>query len=772
MGGMTGSDGVPKPVSWRNRIDFEALADGVPALVFICDTGGACVFANAQVQKATGLSEEAWLGRGWIGAIHRDDRVRVARAWGRAITASEPFELEYRIKTASGDHDWYLVRATPVRENRRIVYWTGHATDINDLKHEVAVKAAELTSDAERKEVERRQAAEFAARLVEANADSIMTLSLDGRVLTINAAAGAMDLEDIFLGRSWIGRWPTAEGRALAANAVSDAAKGGIGRFTAPYVSASGQRRWWNVAVTPMRDLQGEVQSLLCVSRDVTEGRNALEQLELITSTVREGFYQFDWENWRLLYASPAYEDIWGRPAETFQEDISAYERSIHPDDYEALVAAWARLGLGESRRIEYRVVHPDGQVRWVRDLAYPIRNDHGMVTQVVGSVEDITEVRKTGEMLRLITETVREGFYVSDIETGRGIYSSPAADEIWGRKIVETMHVPFVFLDWVHPDDRPILQAAIESEQRGEPASSTYRIVRPDGEVRIVRDLCYPTPDENGRMTRVVGSIEDVTETLRTKEQLKLITETVQEGFYQTDLVTGCSLYSSPGCDRILGRSTRILEREPATYLEWVHPEDRKMVQQSMERERQGEPNRLVYRIVRPDGEIRWVRDLNHPVLNDRGQAVQTVGTFEDITEIKEAEVRAEAANEERYRSIFELAAVGIARVSLEGKVIEANPRFGEILEWPLEELMAVTAQEIAHPDDFAEAWERTHAILRREISSFSTPMRYRTAVDGWVHTRLTVSPAYDAQGNLDHFVSVIVPFDQSERQTTFVAA
>jgi PAS domain-containing protein len=65
MGGMTGSDGVPKPVSWRNRIDFEALADGVPALVFICDTGGACVFANAQVQKATGLSEEAWLGRGW-----------------------------------------------------------------------------------------------------------------------------------------------------------------------------------------------------------------------------------------------------------------------------------------------------------------------------------------------------------------------------------------------------------------------------------------------------------------------------------------------------------------------------------------------------------------------------------------------------------------------------------------------------------------------------------------------------------------------------------
>lgn len=654
MSGIIGGDGVPEPASWRSRINFQTLADGIPAVVFICDPGGACVFANAQVQKATGLSEEAWLGRGWISAIHRDDRVRVARAWGRAITASEPFELEYRIKTASDDHDWYLVRATPVRDNRRVVYWIGHATDINDFKQENEVRSAVLTAKAERKEAERRQTEEFAARLIEANADSIQTISLDGRLLTTNgggAATRAMDPDGVVLGKSWIGRWTTVEGRALAANAVSDAARGSIGRFTAPFVSASGERRWWNVAVTPMRGVQGEVQSLLCVSRDVTEGRNALERLELITSTVREGFYQFDWKNWRLLFASAAYEEIWGRPLETFQVDVEAYRRCIHPDDYEALAAAWARLGHGESRRIEYRIIHPDGQVRWVRDLAYPILDDHAQVTQIVGSVEDITEAR-------------------------------------------------------------------------------------------------------------------------RTEQQLKLITETVQEGFYQTDLTTGCSLYSSPGCNRILGRSTRILEREPATYLEWVHPEDRQIVRDAMERERQGEPCRSVYRIVRPDGEIRWVRDLNHPVFDTHGHAVQTVGTFEDITEIKEAEARAEAASQERYRSVFDLAAVGIARVSMEGKVLEANRRFAEILQWPLDALMTVTAQEIAHADDFAAAWEKTQAVLRREIASFSVPMRYRTAAGDWVQTRLTVSPVLDSKGEHDHLVSVIVPSERPDRNTPFVAA
>lgn len=642
----TGRDGSPKPASGRDGLDFAALVDAIPALILICDAGGACIFANARVREATGLPAEAWLGDGWIAAIHPDDRVRVAAAWGRAITASQPFELEYRIRTASGGHGWHLVRATPLRDGDRIAFWIGHATDIDHRTQEVEMKAAELAAAAERKEAERRQAEEFAARVIDANADLIQTLSLDGRLLTINtagAAARTMDLEDLVLGRSWIGRWPTAEGRAMAGNAVGDAARGGIGRFTAPYVSASGERRWWNVAITPMRDGQGEVQSLLCVARDVTEGAEALERLELITSTVREGFYQFDWEKWQLLYASSGYEAIWGLPAKVFQENVAAYRRCIHPEDYDTVAEAWARLGVDESRRIEYRIIHPDGQVRWVRDLAYPIQDDHGRVTQVVGSIEDITEA-------------------------------------------------------------------------------------------------------------------------VQATERLRLIAETVQEGFYQTDLRTGLSLYSSPGCDRILGRSTRILEREPQTYLDWVHPEDRTLVRAAMERERQGEPCRLVYRIVRPDGEIRWLRDLNHPVFGARGIAEQTVGTIEDITEIKAAEARAEAASQERYRSIFDLAAVGIARVSLEGRIIEANRRFGEILEWPLEALMAVTAEDVAHPDDYAKSWDSTQALVRGEVPSFSLPMRYRTAAGRWVEVRLTVSPAFDPEGKLDHLVSVIAPLGEAE--------
>ena len=114
----------------------------------------------------------------------------------------------------------------------------------------------------------------------------------------------------------------------------------------------------------------------------------------------------------------------------------------------------------------------------------------------------------------------------------------------------------------------------------------------------------------------------------------------------------------------------------------------------------------------------------------------------------------------------------MGIARVSLDSRIIEANPRMAEILKRPMDELMGLTAPEVAHPDDFAAALERTEALLRGEIPSFSVQMRYRTPEGHWVLTRLTVSPAFDAQGQVEHFVSVVAPIEMAETQQTSVAA
>jgi PAS domain S-box-containing protein len=97
----------------------------------------------------------------------------------------------------------------------------------------------------------------------------------------------------------------------------------------------------------------------------------------------------------RLLYVSPAFERIWGRPATLCWE---GYIETIHPDDREALMASAARHEAGHD--FEYRILRPDGSLRWIRSRAFPIPDEAGNVLRVAGIAEDVTE-RKSVELMR-----------------------------------------------------------------------------------------------------------------------------------------------------------------------------------------------------------------------------------------------------------------------------------------------------------------------------------------------------------------------------------
>jgi PAS domain S-box-containing protein len=104
----------------------------------------------------------------------------------------------------------------------------------------------------------------------------------------------------------------------------------------------------------------------------------------------------------RLLYISPAVEKLWGRPAESFYQNPRTWQDAIHPDDQVRVRAAWEACTRGESPAldVEFRVVQPDGSIRWVWDNGTPIRNQAGEVVRMSGMVKDVTE-RKQAEDAR-----------------------------------------------------------------------------------------------------------------------------------------------------------------------------------------------------------------------------------------------------------------------------------------------------------------------------------------------------------------------------------
>ena len=100
-----------------------------------------------------------------------------------------------------------------------------------------------------------------------------------------------------------------------------------------------------------------------------------------------------------LSFVSPAYESLWGRPCQSLYERPLSYIEAVHPEDRERASRALQRLERGDATADEYRIIRPDGTIRWVWDRGFPIKDRSGRIVRLAGIAEDITE-RKRAEQL------------------------------------------------------------------------------------------------------------------------------------------------------------------------------------------------------------------------------------------------------------------------------------------------------------------------------------------------------------------------------------
>jgi len=129
--------------------------------------------------------------------------------------------------------------------------------------------------------------------------------------------------------------------------------------------------------------------------------RESEERFRQLAENIREVFWMTDPTKQRMLYISPAYESIWGRSCESLYREPRTWIEAIHPEDRPRVLAAIeARQERGDYDET-YRIVRPDGTVRWIHDRAYPLNNAEGVVYRIVGTAEDITAQRQLEEQYR-----------------------------------------------------------------------------------------------------------------------------------------------------------------------------------------------------------------------------------------------------------------------------------------------------------------------------------------------------------------------------------
>jgi PAS domain S-box-containing protein len=133
-----------------------------------------------------------------------------------------------------------------------------------------------------------------------------------------------------------------------------------------------------------------------------------------------------------------------------------------------------------------------------------------------------LVELHTSEERFRQLANNIQEAFWMTEAETGKELYLSPAAEAIWGRSIQTLMYEPNAFINSVLPGDRSVVLQAIEREKNGERVQLEYRIIRPDGSLRWVWDRAFPIFDASGKVSKIAGLTADITD--RRQGELALI--------------------------------------------------------------------------------------------------------------------------------------------------------------------------------------------------------------------------------------------------------
>lgn len=170
------------------------------------------------------------------------------------------------------------------------------------------------------------------------------------------------------------------------------------------------------VTVFPAEDgLTAQVHELSDYQSDVDGLHDMAKKSYQIASNIDDVIWMKEPESEEILYVNPAYEETWGRPPQTLYDDPHAFIDGIHPDDQADVRDAIPKQFEGEYDE-EYRVVQPDGTVRWVNDKAVPLYDERGEIYRIVGIAEDITELKQREKQLADQRDELKELNRINDV--------------------------------------------------------------------------------------------------------------------------------------------------------------------------------------------------------------------------------------------------------------------------------------------------------------------------------------------------------------------
>jgi len=293
-------------------------------------------------------------------------------------------------------------------------------------------------------------------------------------------------------------------------------------------------------SAAPIRDKNNNIHGVVLVFNDVTERyrlRKAINESEERFRQLAENINAVFWlgsPDWHdIFYVSPAYKKSWGQNPEDLYQNPRIWIEAVYPDDREQVIDDIPKdiediHDVVEFR--EYRIQKPDGQIRWIKAKAYPIRDDAGNITRIAGIAEDITERVDALEALKnseaWLAEAQRVAHFGSwnlDLNTSRADWSKELY-RLLGYEPYSVDPIPDNFLNRIHKDDRDyvVKELGRPFQEKNREYRAEFRVVLPNNQIRWISERARLFYDGKAEPQRYVGTTLDITERKQQEEKLR----------------------------------------------------------------------------------------------------------------------------------------------------------------------------------------------------------------------------------------------------------
>ena len=527
------------------------------------------------------------------------------------------------------------------------------------------------------------------------------------------------------------------------------------------------------------------------MNSDALTGRQELETLRCRIAfleaerdrylTIADSSY--DWEYWigadaSPLYCSPSCERITGHSAADFNSTPVLFEEIVHAEDRPA-VRAHLQNELNElgPLSVTFRVVRPDGGLRWVEHVCTPVRDSAGMLLGRRSSNRDVTDRHWAEESLRRECSQLDSMMRATDVML---VLLDAQFNFVWvNHAYAQTCRMkPEGMIGKNHFDLYP------DSENE-----AIFRKVRDTGKSAFFNDKPYVFPDQpergvtywNWSLTPIKAASEDVTglvfslrettrfkraeEALRESEQRMQMALEVSRSFaFEWDPSTDRVLRSD-SCGPVLGLSGDEARCGTAkTYFARIHPEDRdRFVQLMGELKPSANTFRMQYRVMRDDGATVVLEETSRGFFDADGKLCRLVGVATDITERKRAEESLQES-EARSATLARQAPVGIFETDAQGDCMFVNDYWQAITGLSSTQAVGRGWGNALHPDDrdsVASAWY-TASEANREFA-----LEYRFCMPDGTVTWVTgnARPLHNASGKVIRYSGTVLDITARKR-------